>query len=328
MKVNFPFKVSEKISPNIFTLLKSTTLGTNGAMYVHQNTEEIIDDLDQALFFYLERNENVIGNVTFCRREQFWYIRYFAFDKIFQSKKSKVKAKNSILKSQLSDVFNQEGINFYAYIEPNNLRSKFMAENFAFEKIGALKTLTFSRLNPKLSKNLIEISDIDTIFTLNSQFKNQLFYNGFCPKRTKVYGLKDENNQIIASARVQKAHWEIKRLPGKFGGILLKLIPFVPILNRFLKPKNHHFLVLDAVNVSNEKDLSLLFESILAKEKYTLIFLWIDEKDELLKLQKKVNWGLFSYFIGNPKVDVVAKINNESTMDFTKTFYVSGIDLI
>jgi hypothetical protein len=328
MKVNFPFSVSEEISPKILTLLKSTTLGTNGAMYVHQNTEEIIDDLDDALFFYLEKNEKVIGNVTFCRREQFWYIRYFAFDKIFQSKKSKVKAKNSILKNQLREVFNQKGINFYAYIEPNNVRSKFMSENFGFEKIGALKTLTFSRLNPNLSKNLIEISDIDTISILNSRLKNQLFYNDFCPKRTKFYGLKDENNQIIASARVQKAHWEIKRLPGKFGGNLLKLIPFVPILNRFLKPNNHRFLVLDAVNVSNEKDLCLLFESILAKEKYTLIFLWLDEKDELLKLQKKVNWGLFSYFIGNPKVEVVAKINDESTMDLNKTFYVSGIDLI
>jgi hypothetical protein len=328
MNIEKPFKLEAHCNDSIKQLLQKTTLGTNGAKYVHLNTSEIIEDLDNPLFFQLERNDKVIGNITFCQRGNFWYIRYFAFDQIFQSSKSKNKTKNSSLKNQIKAVFDQPQINFYAYIDPKNERSKMMSNQFGFEKIGSLTTLTFSRIKPKLSNNLIEISDKNEINQLHSTFKDEQFYSEQEIKRAKTYALVNENSNIIASARVQKAHWEIKRLPGKMGSLLVKIIPFIPVLNQFLKPKNHQFLVVDCVSAQDEKSLNSLFESILAVEKHKLIFWWIDEKNDLLRFKNKVKWGIFSRFIGNPKVDVVAKINDKNSIDLKKTFFVSGIDLI
>jgi hypothetical protein len=328
MNISKPFSISENCNEKIKNLLINTTLGTKGAQYKHLNTEEIIEDLDNPLFFYLERNDKVIGNITFCRREKNWYIRYFAFDTFFQSSSAKNRNKNSHLKNQIKTVFEQKDINFYAYIEPNNTRSKMMAETFGFEKISTLKTIIYSRLKPKLSKKLIEINDIKEIEKENNQFKTHLFYTSFNPKRVKFLALKNEKNEIIASARVQKANWEIKRLAGKFGALFVQMIPFIPLLNSFLKPKNHRFLVLDLIFAKNEVDLNELLESILAKENYKLIFCWIDEKDKLLNLENKINWGLFSKLIGNPKVDVVAKINTKQNINLNKPTFVCGIDLI
>lgn len=323
-----PFKLEVICNESIKNLLQKTTLGTNGAKYVHLNTAEIIEELDNPLFFYLERNDKAIGNITFCQRENFWYIRYFAFDQIFQSSQSNPKTKNSKLKNQIKTFFNQSEINFYSYIDPKNVRSKIMSQQFGFEKIGSLTTLIFSRLQPKISKNFIEISDENELNQVNFNFEEEQFFTTQEIKRSKTYALKNENSRIIASARVQKAHWEIKRLPGKAGLHLVKIIPYIPFLNQFLKPKNHQFLVVDCVLSTNEKALNSLFESILATENQKLIFWWLDEKNELLKLKNKVNWGIFSRFIGNPKVDVVAKINTKKNIDLKKTFFVSGIDLI
>ena len=58
----------------VIKLLESTTLGTNGAMYRHLDTRDRIKQADNPLFLSLERNEKVIGNITFCNRNDHWYI--------------------------------------------------------------------------------------------------------------------------------------------------------------------------------------------------------------------------------------------------------------
>ncbi len=344
MEIKAPLFLRNSWNKSILGLLQKTTLGTNGARYQHLNTREIIDDLDNPLFLTLERNNSVLGNVTFCKREKNWYIRYFAFDQIFQRKKSNsinnlndssnFKSKKIGLKSTLNNFFEEslktENDCFYAYIDPKNLRSKFMCENFGFQSIGKLITHSFSRLYPKSAANIEEIVDINEIGNINLKFENHLFYTNFHPKRTNIYALKNERGEIICSARIQKAHWRIESLPGKFGKTWVKIIPFIPILNKLLNPKDYRFLVTDMVfcKDNNPDYLSTFFEGILAQENYKLMLWWIDEKDKLNDLQKKISWGIFKQFLGNPMVDVVTKFDESKKIDFEKTIFVSGIDLI
>ena len=344
MEIKAPFFLSNSWNKSILDLLQKTTLGTNGARYQHLNTSEIIDDLDNPLFLTLERNNSVLGNVTFCKREKYWYIRYFAFEQIFQIKKSasfdnltdssNLKSKKIVLKSTLNHFFEEslktENECFYAYIDPKNLRSKFMCENFGFQVIGKLKTHSFSRLKPKSVEKLIEIVDLKEIDNVKSKFENHLFYTNFQPKRTKIYALKNELGEIICSARIQKAHWRIESLPGKFGKTIVKIIPLIPILKKIFNPKDYRFLVSDMVYCkdNNSENLAKLFEGILAKENYKLMLWWIDEKDKLNHLDKKISWGIFKLFLGNPIVDIVAKFDDSKKIDSEKTIFVSGIDLI
>lgn len=329
MKLFPPFYLRENHTDSILDLLQKTTLGTNGAKYQHLNTKEIIKDLDNPLFLSLERNDIAIGNITFCRRNDNWYIRYFAFDSLFQSKESSNKRKKSTLKDNISSFFEDklnEGISFYAYIDPKNIRSKQMSKTFGFQKIGSLITYSFSRKNPKINKNLIELSENKSTYL--DSFNAQLFHTPYQANRTKIYVLYSDSGEEIASARVQHALWRIERLPGKLGGLLVKLIPYIPLINQFFKPSNYQFLVPDCVKANSSDALETLFESILAQENSKLMLWWLDEKDLLNRFENKISWGIFKYFLGNPKVDVVAKLSKEKQMDTSKPFFVNGIDLI
>lgn len=329
MKLNPPFFLREQYSSSILDLLQKTTLGTNGARYQHLNTPEIINDLDNPMFLSLERNEKAIGNIAFCRRNENWYIRYFAFESLFQSKGASQKQKKSSLKETIQEFFDENteaGKTFYAYIEPKNIRSKQMCENFGFQVIGKLKTYSFSRLKPKLNSNLTEIKEDKAQFL--TAFSQDLFYTDFQPKRTKVYVLKNDLGEIIASARIQHAHWKIERLPGKLGGTLVKILPFIPVLRQFLNPKSYRFLVPDCVSAISSEALETLFEALLAQEKERLLLWWIDEKDALKQFEQAISWGIFKRFLGNPSVEVMAKFSEDNRPKTGKTFFVNGIDLI
>lgn len=340
MEIRPPFILRERHTEGILKLLKQTTLGTDGARYRHLNTEEIISDLDNPLFLSLERSEKVIGNISVCRRNDNWYIRHFAFDSLFQSTQSSNRntakgsneVKTSSLKNTIGHFFEehtQNGICFYAYIDPKNMRSKNMCETFGFQTISRLKTHSFSRSNPRQNAQLAEVHDPAKIQTLSKQFSQHLFYTDVQPKKSRVYAVKDKG-ELLAFARIHKAHWQIERLPGKMGGLLVKIVPFIPFLNRLLIPSNHRFLVPDMVWVKNNdpKLLESLFESLLAAEKHRLILWWTDEKDPVLQHENRVSWGIFRQFLGNPVVDVVAKFKPENKPATDQPVFVCGIDLV
>ena len=334
------FQFHTKASEGVRILLGETTLGSNGAKYQLLDTKDKIDDLDHPLFLTLQRAEKVLGNVTFCRRNGHWYIRYFAFQKQLQSNgKGKSKNKNSRLKNELKSFFDDALKNgfemdkvhsFYAYIEPNNVKSLWMTEYFGFKKIGKKVSQTFSRYSPKKKLNLKYSSDWDLVpdsikdnFRRMNYFYEDVFFQG-----EFTYAL-DEKGEFIAFCKTSCANWRIEKLPGKMGGVLVKIIPFIPFLNRLIKPKKHTFIVPEAVWIK-ENDSNLLssfFESILAEKKLHLLIWWVDVKDVLFQQSaKKVNWGLVHKISGNSPVLVVAKSLDFSFLEESQPIYSAGMD--
>ncbi len=334
------FKFHDKAIDGVKELLSKTTLGANGAKYQLLDTLSKIDVLDRPLFLTLQRSEKVLANITFCRREKHWYIRYFAFDKMMQSSGvAKSKNKRGIIKDELNHFFEttlEEGfegsrpISFYAYIDPQNVKSLWITEQFGFEKIGEKVTQTFSRYFPKQKMEIKKSDDwsivpeeIKNHFRAMNYFFEEIFFTG-----EFTYSV-NEDGDFTAFAKVSEANWRIERLPGKFGGVLVKTIPFIPILNRLIRPKKHTFHVPEAVWVKNNDDslLSSFFESILAENKQNLLIWWVDMKDLLFNSTKtKVNWGLVHSVIGASSVYVVAKSNDFSFFDKEKAIYSAGMD--
>lgn len=323
-KVGAPFYTSESAPESVKILLSKTTLGSGGARYRHLNTPEILEKLDSPLFLYLQRNDKAIANVTFCRRKNNWYIRYFAFDRLFQSTKSSVKKKSGTLKNRLTDVFEQiveQGNSLYAYIDPSNHRSRFFAENFGFQKVSSITTHVYSRRKAKKKLNLSTLNSGEDLRTYAKHFQEELFFSFQHTDLSKIYCLK-ENNEIIAGLRVQHANWKIERLPGRFGGILVKLLPYLPVISSFIKPSDYRFVVFDMVFCPDKSKLDGLFETVLYQENARLAFWWTNEETQ----SYLVNWGIAKRFIGNPKVDIVVKSNKEFSAE--KPVFVSGMDLI
>lgn len=325
-------------TPAIIELLESVTLGTNGAHYRHLDTKLRITEADNPLFLSIERNERVLGNITFCQRDKNWYIRYFAFDSRFQSGGNKKSSGNNLIKNEIEAFFQDaldkhEAESFYAYIDPHNVKSLWMAENFGFKTIGRIATQSFSRVKPKYSNRIYKISDWNEVKEIvQSNFSDYQYYFEAQSSKAPFYVLKDENNEIIACAKINLATWEIKRLPGKLGGVLTKIIPFIPRLNKIIRPKNHSFVVPDVVWVKNNesKILEELFEGILFQEKRNLILWWIDESDKLYKvIQPKTKWGILHKIIGVSFAHVVQRRNIEiENSNTNQPIFTSGFDFI
>ena len=166
------FRFRKVANEAILELLESVTLGTNGAHYKHQDTSKRIGLIDNPLFLTIERNEKVIANVTFCVRNQDWYVRYFAFNTGLQSSGKKKSNGSSLIKNELKgffqstllDGFEGEKVNsFYAYIDPNNEKSLWMSENFGFQYYRTVATQSFSRISPKV-KSGVRMIDFNNDF--------------------------------------------------------------------------------------------------------------------------------------------------------------------
>lgn len=343
MALSSIFKVRNEATPALLDLLNATTLGTNGAKYRHLDTSQRILEADDPLFLSMERNEKVIGNITFCRRETFWYIRYFAFTSFAQagSKKKQEDKGNSFLKRELNTFFDEvfEGIHsvipptsMYAYIDPHNDRSKWMSENFGFKTIAKLATQTYSRISPKVSSRLETITDWQAIKPIvEKQFSEHNYFFTTHAKKPPFYALRDSNGEIIALTRVTTVHWEIVRLPGKMGGFLTKALPYIPFLNRLIKPKNHTFLVPEIVYAKNNDPqlLEEFFSAILADKKLNLIIWWIDQNEPLyLHVKDKLKWGILNKIIGVAPVDVVERKQLDSNKLNEKPIFVTAFDMV
>lgn len=338
MEIEAPFIVRREATKSLLDLLEKTPLGTRGAVYWHLNTEEIIQGLKEAIYISLERHENCVCNITFCNRNGHQYIRYFAFDRIFQtSKKGRKPSSNRNFKLKVAKMFENElcstSQSFYAYIEPRNDRSHWMRENFGFVKAGQIQTQTFSRIHPQKSSRVVEIVTNEDQLSMLSSFKDEVFFTPSSLSRMRYYELKNEEGKTLASCRAQLANWKIEQMGGVFGKILPRLIPFLPFVNKLIRPKDFSFVVVDAVFVDSIKPekLSELLEGVLAEYQKTVLFWWTDEKNPLLRqVQSKLKWGLIDKFIGRPKVDLVVKTKDESLLKnlTQQSFFVNGVDLI
>ena len=102
------FEQSNEINADLVALFAQTVLGTNGAKYKHLDVVQSVKQTDNPLSFSLRRNELLIANITFCKRPFGLYLRYFAFDKRFQSRgKARANQKSSI-KQKIEGVFEQD----------------------------------------------------------------------------------------------------------------------------------------------------------------------------------------------------------------------------
>lgn len=337
------FKIRNEATPALLDLLTSTTLGTNGAQYRHLDTRQRIQEADDPIFLSMERNEKVIANVTFCRRGSFWYVRYFAFSSFAQagSKKKEEDKGNSLLKRELNTFFDEvfdgkhteEPVqSMYAYIDPKNDRSKWMSENFGFSVVAHLATQTYSRVYPKRSDRLIKSDnweDISSLVMFN--FKDHQYFFTSQTNKPPFYILKDKTGEIIAFTRVTTVNWEIVRLPGKFGGFLTKMIPFIPVLNKLINPKKHTFLVPEIVYVKNNDAILLneLFSGVLADKKLNLLIWWTDVNEPIYRAVKdKMNWGLLNKLIGVAPVDVVQRCHPAFNAKTDNPVFVTAFDMV
>lgn len=335
----------------VIALLVNTLIGTNGTLYQLKDTATKIHQLHQPHFFFLERHGKVIGNVTVCEREvtinnqkaSSFYLRYFAFDPIFQGSSEKGRA-NSHFHNYFKAFFSNSQLNptipstgksiFWAFIDPENLRSFNMNERFGFQTIREFRTWAFSRVRPKpyaveaLQKNdQQEVLEMIEAFYANHSFfsSTHLFTNG------QYYVLR-ENGEIIAGIQANAVSWKIKSLPGWSGQFLLRTARFIPGIRKLINPENHQFLATEGLfwKPGYENMVEKLLEGVLSKTDHHSLLIWEDSESSCLA-DLNLSWGFIQQMKKDHFIHVVAKFNEytEAEIETIKQqfVYLSGFDM-
>jgi hypothetical protein len=337
---------------SVIELLEGTLIGTEGMLYQLLDTPSKIHELVNPHFLYLERNNNAIGNITICEREislndnrqASLYIRYFAFDTIFQGGSNKGKANSSfheyftaLFESSNMDPSNpkKEKSIYWAFIDPENLRSFHMNERFGFETIGTFKTKSFSRVKPKLIKGVERIKEEEKAEVLNNIKAFYKDFNFFSEVHLFDHGnyyIYHYNGEIVAGIQANPTRFRIESMPGLSGKILIKLLPYIPRIRKLINPKEHKFLATEGIfwKEGHKDKVQRLLEGVLYRSQHNSMLIWADDQNKMLE-ELNVKWGTIQKIKKDNSINIVAKLNGfeKSEVDEIKAKkkYLSGFDM-
>ncbi len=142
-----------------------------------------------------------------------------------------------------------------------------------------------------------------------------------------------EDNEIVAGMQANKKAWKFLNQPGISGFILLKVLPLVPVISRYWKPRNFRFTAIEGLfyKDGHENKLIDLMESVCAINQTHFIFYWTDPSSRIYNIisQPGVR-GFMSRFFPSEDIDICAKFNNWKQEDIDnfiqRPAYISCFD--
>jgi hypothetical protein len=360
-------RVSDFANEGMLEILNHAVQGSEGGLrFQLQNIpERIAAYRDQIRFVSLYRKNKVTGTVGSCYRMTGQgnlrypssYIRYLAFDAVYQSDISRKKKKREVIKPEKDDTFKQKTLEIfskphllefrqvnesdkhimYAFIESMNERSKNLVNQVGYEYIRSFLTVAFSRFSPKPDNRVTKITseeEKDKMKSLLLEFYHD--YSLFIPDNAfygdKYYVLK-EGGEIIAGVSAIPSVYKIYDMPGIWGWIYMKVLPKAPYFKRLFHPEEFRHLVFDAIYCRKGKEdkLASLFESVCATEGYFTGLTWLDDRSELFdKLRSGVRMGALNRMLNAKPGLVYMRFLNftekEKESFFDAPAYISGFD--
>jgi hypothetical protein len=338
---------------SVVDLLKNTLIGTEGSLYRLLDTEEKIHRLDQPHFFYIERNQKALGTITICERnvslgdnqKQALYIRYFAFDEAFQGSSNKARDRNSVFDSHWKKIFESGNLYesehdtkstfFWAYIDPQNLRSFRMNERFGFESIGSFQTIAYSRFFPKKSTNVFRLKPeekLEALKLIHDFYKEYSFFGDVHLFEQNQFFVLKHDGKIVAGIQANPARFRIVTLPGLIGKISVKVLPHLPLMKRIINPKEHKFLATEGIFwlPGFENKVDELLNGVLAEMKHHSLLIWEDKSAMRVK-NLPLKWGALQKLKKNNEINIVVKTVNlpphEEKILKASPKYLSGFDM-
>ena len=193
----------------------------------------------------------------------------------------------------------------YAYIESTTDYSLQISESFDREYEATIPLTLFSRFRPSDDPRVTRLDSGErdaVVLRLSDLYADHLFADFTNSVIADQYHVICENGQIVAGVQTQTLSWSMESLPGRFGPLILRLIPHVP-LRYPINPANLHFLRFSnlLVEPGNEHHLVRLLEAMLARYEASVGLMLLDERSDVFKrLKEQGQSGLLRYaFKGN-----------------------------
>lgn len=268
-----------------------------------------------------------------------YYIRYFTFKNKFRSAPAIAKnpRRPSALKDEIHQLLKGELFGdsnphlYYAYIDPDNLRSLRLAKDFGFSKAGDFRTVFYSRFFPKRSAfvSRIQPDEEPTVVGLLKDFYGDhhflSFENVFHLGNYFVY---KREGVIVAGIQALSEHWRVLELPGSNGKLLLGVLSRLPLMKRLIS-KDFRFLSVEAIycKKGEEDALNTLLEDVLARFQVHSAIFCLDPGSEAYQAMQKLNRGLLGRLSKERSFAVMAKAQ-EMELELRSPCYVSAFDVM
>lgn len=341
--------VSRKASEQIEKLLYTNVIGTPGKsmVYQHQKVAEKLRHIKDPFFVSLSIRNSLVATCCFCKRNIFingeivnaFYIRYFTFKTTYRSnaRKKIYQPRENLLKKEVNQLLNGQefGENkphvYYAYIDPDNLRSLRLTQEFGFEAAGIFHTVFFSRFFPKRSKNVFQLkeSERDKIDPwLKSNYRD---YQFFCDENVfyqNGYYVIKSKGEIVAGIQATPEKWKIHELPGRNGKLLLSVISKFPLFRRLFH-REFSFLSVEAIlcKENHEQELERLLSDVLARHKIHTAIMCLDPGSRAYKLVKSLKPGMMRRLAKEKRLQVIVR-SQEVGLPADGPTYVSAFDVM
>lgn len=353
----YPFAISPIPSAAVIELLERNVIGTPGVgmRYQHLCVREKIFTIEKPYFVQLTSRKTLFGTCCFCSRTTVnagdrvasFYVRYFSFRDGFRSNgKSVETSRRGMIRSAIARLLDGDGLEtrsgdkffHYAYVDPKNIRSSRLCEEFGFEVVRKIGVTVFSRLFPK-SNTQFRIEQLredeydemkSRLTALYVHYTMFSFENLF--RHKPYYVLRDGNGEILAGAQVSSDRWRILSMPGIVNNALLHIGSYLPVINRMLNQR-FSFLAVDGLYFRDGKHeyTSILLEHLLHLHDQHNAFIASDCDSSLFQHLSNLDLGLVSRLSKSVPTTVICRFQNFATVEKEKfksrSAYVSTIDI-
>jgi hypothetical protein len=359
-------KVSDHANEGIIDVLEHAVQGSDGGLrFSLQNIPQRIAAYGNRIrFVSLYRKNQVKGTVGACFRitgqghlqYAATYIRYLAFQSYYQADIGWRHRQKTVIKAEKEDSFKQKTLELltkphlfdlpdlyendrhvmYAFVESMNERSKNLVTQAGYEQIRSFLTVAFSRFSPGSDSRVQRLSEEERpeMESLLKDFYREyaFFMTDYAFHQGKYYVLK-EGNEIIAGVLAIPTAYKVYDVPGVWGWVMMKVLPWVPYFRRLFRPGEFRYLVFDALYCRKGKEevLATLFESACAKEGFNTGLMWLDDHSELYDLVRlEVKLGPLNRMLNAKPGLVYARFINlsekEKELFYDAPAYISGFD--
>jgi hypothetical protein len=345
-------------TPEILDLLTNNIIGTpgHGMLYQHLGVHHKIDRIAQPYYLNLSKRNRLIGTCCFCSRStanvgsslRSFYVRYFSFRNSFRRKSISERSlpRHSLLKDEVNNILDGQFLDVnppgkffhYAYVDPRNIRSLTLCNQFGFQTVRKYTTVIFNRISPAEAhrQKVTEVppSQVQEIKQLLSSFYKDYtmfsfdnLFNG-----SKYHVIRDSGGRVVAGAQANPDRWNIVSLPGLSGKVILNTFTHLPYLNRLFN-KDYRFLTIEGIYYEKgyEQYLEPLFESLLARYQLNSALMVVDPDTHLYKTLRSLKLGWVDKLNKEVRGNVICRFTNLSEQEKqvfrANPAYISGIDV-
>ena len=176
----------------------------------------------------------------------------------------------------------------YAYVESRNERSRNLIHQAGYEHIRSFLTVAFSRFNPVVNPAVELLSPEEEpamAKRLEDFYHHYSFYTDEFSFHDHKYYVMRHNGEIVAGACAIPARYRMVNVPGIWGWLMMRVLPFTPYFRRLFQPESFRYVILNAIwhRHDSESLLPDLFEGICAREGYNTAITWLDDHSALFE---------------------------------------------